>query len=59
MPDTAYLTKNEIKKGAEISEGDIVIISDDNIRRKALVKKAIALNEHYANLYGSEKNWDL
>lgn len=44
MPDTAYLTKNEIKKGAEISEGDIVIISDDNIRRKALVKKAIALN---------------
>ena len=35
-----------------------IVFTDDNIRRKRLIKKAIALNEHYASLYGSENDWD-
>lgn len=34
------------------------VLTDDNIRRKKLIRKAIVLNEHYANQYGTEKEWD-
>lgn len=61
-----YYSPKDGDAGSYISYGNIIpfgrsetVYTDDNIRRKALVKKAIALNEHYANLYGSEKNWDL
>ena len=35
------------------------VFTDENIRRGGLIRKAVALNEHYANLYDAEKNWDL
>ena len=61
-----YYSPKDGDAGSYISYGNIIpfgrnetVYTDDNIRRKALVKKAIALNEHYANLYGSENNWDL
>ena len=34
------------------------VLTDENIRRGALIRKAKKLNEHYANLYGSEKDWN-
>lgn len=34
------------------------VLTDENIRRGALTRKAKKLNEHYANLYGSEKDWN-
>lgn len=34
------------------------ILTDENIRRGALVEKAIALNEYYAGKYDSEKDWN-
>ena len=37
---------------------DIKVLTDDNIRRGKLIKKAIALNNHYAELYDGEKNWN-
>ena len=61
-----YYSPKDGDAGSYISYGNIIpfgrnetVYTDDNIRRKTLVKKAIALNEHYANLYGSEKNWEL
>lgn len=36
-----------------------VVFTDENIRRGGLIRKAIALNDHYANLYGTEKNWNV
>lgn len=36
-----------------------VVFTDENIRRGGLVRKAVALNEHYADLYGTEKNWNV
>lgn len=35
-----------------------IVFTDENIRRGGLIRKAIALNDHYANLYGTEKNWN-
>lgn len=35
-----------------------VVFTDENIRRCGLIHKAIALNDYYANLYGTEKNWN-
>ena len=37
---------------------DAIVFTDENIRRGALLRKAVALNEHYANLYGTEKDWN-
>lgn len=37
---------------------DAVVFTDENIRKKGLTRKAIALNEHYAGIYGTEKNWN-
>lgn len=34
------------------------VFTDDNIRRGGMIRKAIALNEHYASRYGTENNWD-
>jgi len=34
------------------------ILTDENIRRDGLVRRAISLNEHYAKLYGTEANWN-
>ena len=34
------------------------VLTDENIRRGALIHKAKKLNEHFANLYGSEKDWN-
>ena len=61
-----YYSPKDGEAGSYISYGNIIpfgrnetVYTDENIRRKGLVRKAIALNEHYANLYSSEKNWDL
>lgn len=35
-----------------------IVLTDENIRRGGLLRKAVALNEHYANLYGTEKDWN-
>lgn len=37
---------------------DAVVFTDENIRSRGLIRKAIALNEHYAGVYGTEKNWN-
>lgn len=37
---------------------DALVFTDENIRRRGLIRKAIALNEHYAGVYGTEKNWN-
>ena len=37
---------------------DAVVFTDENIRSRGLIRKAIALNEHYAGIYGTEKNWN-
>ena len=34
------------------------VLTDENIRCGALIRKAKKLNEHYAKLYGSEKDWN-
>lgn len=34
------------------------VFTDDNIRRDGMIRKAIALNEHYASRYGTENNWN-
>lgn len=34
------------------------VLTDDNIRRGALIRRAEKLNQHYADLYGSEKEWN-
>lgn len=34
------------------------IFTDENIRNRGLLRKAAALNEHYAEKYGTEKEWD-
>lgn len=34
------------------------VFTDDNIRRGGMIRKAIALNEHYASRYGTENNWN-
>lgn len=37
---------------------DEAVLTDENIRREALISRAKKLNEHYANLYGTEKDWN-
>lgn len=37
---------------------DDMVFTDDNIRRFKLFCKAVKLNEHYANLYNTERNWN-
>lgn len=37
---------------------DAIVFTDENIRRGRLLRKAIALNDHYADLYGTEKDWN-
>ena len=34
------------------------VLTDDNIRRGKLIKKAVALNEYYAKLYNGDENWN-
>ena len=34
------------------------VLTDENIRRGALIEKAQSLNTHYADQYGSEKDWN-
>lgn len=34
------------------------VLTDENIRRGALIEKAQSLNNHYADQYGSEKDWN-
>lgn len=34
------------------------VLTDENIRRGGLIRRAVALNDHYADLYGTEKNWN-
>lgn len=34
------------------------VFTDDNIRRGGMIRKAIALNDHYANRNGTENNWN-
>jgi len=34
------------------------IFTDENIRRGGMIRKAIALNSHYADLYGTENDWN-
>lgn len=60
-----YYSPNEEDLVSYISCGRIIpfgrkkdVFTDDNIRSKRLIGKAIALNEHYANQYGTEKDWD-
>ena len=61
-----YYSPKEGDLASYISYGNLIpfgrmdlVLTDENIRRKGLIQKAIALNEHYANKYGSEKEWDL
>lgn len=37
---------------------DDMVFTDDNIRRFKLFCKAVKLNEHYATLYNTERNWN-
>lgn len=37
---------------------DDMVFTDDNIRRFKLFCKAVKLNEHYATLYDTERNWN-
>lgn len=37
---------------------DKVILTDENIRRGGLLRRAAVLNEYYASLYETEKDWD-
>lgn len=60
-----YYSPNEGDAISYFSYGDIVpfgrnetVLTDENIRRGDLLRKAIALNEHYASLYGTEKDWN-
>lgn len=34
------------------------VFTDDNIRRRSLIKGAVALNEYYADKYGTDKDWN-
>ena len=37
---------------------DAIVLTDENIRKRELLRKAVALNEHYAGLYKTEKDWN-
>lgn len=61
-----YYSPNEGDLASYISYGTLIpfgrkkqVFTDDNIRRKGLIEKAIILNEHYADQYGTEKDWKL
>ncbi len=61
-----YYSPDEGDLASYLSNGNLIpfgrkiqVFTDDNIRRKKLIRKAIALNEHYANQYGNKKGWDL
>ena len=60
-----YYSQDEGDLASFISYGSLIpfgrndlVFTDDNIRRKKLIRKAIALNEYYADKYGTEKEWD-
>lgn len=60
-----YYSPNEGDMLSYISYGSLipfgrneVVFTDDNIRRKKTIKKAIALNEFYAQQFGTERNWE-
>ncbi len=60
-----YYSPNEGDIISYFSYGNIVpfgrndtVLTDENIRRGGLLRKAVVLNEHYANLYGTEKDWN-
>lgn len=61
-----YYSPDEGDLASYLSFGNLIpfgrktqVLTDDNIRRKKIIRKAIALNEHYANQYGTKKEWDL
>lgn len=61
-----YYSPDEGDLASYLSNGNLIpfgrkiqVFTDDNIRRKKLIRKAIALNEHYASQYGTKKEWDL
>ena len=60
-----YYSPHEGDMASYFSYGNIrpfgreeIVFTDENIRRGGLIRKAIALNDHYANQYGTEKNWN-
>lgn len=50
----SYFSYGEMKPFGKEEE----VFTDENIRRGGLIRKAVALNEHYANLYNTEKDWN-
>ncbi len=50
----SYFSYGKIKPFGREEE----IFTDENIRRGGLIRKAIALNDYYANLYNTEKDWN-
>lgn len=60
-----YYSPNTGDLASYISYGNLIpfgrneiVFTDDNIRRKKLIGKAIALHEDYAKQHGLEKEWD-
>ena len=37
---------------------DSEVLTDENIRRQQLIRRAISLNEHYAEQYGGDPDWN-
>lgn len=61
-----YYSPEEGDLASYIAYGNLIpfgrraqVFTDENIRRRKLIWKAIALNEYYADQYGAEKDWEL